>query len=155
MLPFPNVPTDNLYKFIALSGVALFFFAGGLLFVAQKDFFDQHAALREVTARMAAENENLTLRDSFPNAVADADTADVERRLRAIDSLLIAYAGKRGVKDVYDTGRTVVIIVCVVMMVAGATIADVGFRLWYKRLQRYQDIIIRADARKAKTPQGG
>jgi len=52
---------------------------------------------------------------------------------------------------VYDMGRKIVMVVCLVMMTAGATIADIGFRLWYKRLQRYQDIIVRAEAKKTKT----
>jgi len=151
VLTFPNVPTDNLYKFIALSGVALFFFAGGFLFVSQKDFFDQRAALRELTGRMEAERENMIARDSYPNMTNLADTADVERHLRALDSLLVAHAGKRGAADVYDMGRKIVMVVCLVMMTAGATIADIGFRLWYKRLQRYQDIIVRAEAKKTKT----
>lgn len=47
MMPFPSLPTDNLYKFLALSGLALFFVAVGYLYLEEKSFLDRYTGLRE------------------------------------------------------------------------------------------------------------
>lgn len=56
MLPIPNLPTDNLYKFLALSGLTLSFVAVAYLYLEEKNFIDRYAGLKEISSRLELED---------------------------------------------------------------------------------------------------
>jgi hypothetical protein len=138
MLTTPAAPTDNLYKFIAIFGLSIVVAAGSF---AAKLQLDREDASRVVEARALAETrqaEQLT-KSSDPaeraHGVALADSV-----IRQADSA-IALADRLNEKP----SKTMPALVATT--IAGALISAVGFGLWHRRFQKYQDIIIQRQAK--------
>jgi hypothetical protein len=151
MLPLPNLPTDNLYKFISLSGVALFFVGVGFLFVEQKSFLDRYTGLREISARIVYQTSQY-IEPTLKNPTR-LTPSEIRQRIRVLDSLYAEQKTKQSVIEMQNTDHGIIQIACVLAIGLGLLIAERGFRLWYDRVQKYQDVILRNEAaRPPSTP---
>ena len=143
MITVPAPPTDNLYKFLALFGLAIVIAAGGMAGKLQLDHEDVE---RNTEARALAsplEADRLT-RSSNPadraRGVALADTVT-----KLADSVQ-AVADRLKAKP----SKTLPTLICIAL--AGVAVSTVGFILWYCRFQRYQDRIVERQAAQSSPP---
>lgn len=145
----PSPPTDNLYKFLALAGILVA--VGSYIFVYLQADRSQELLieLKQGAALIHAETEIARLRsllndpnerrskhleEAYETAVREgARLTKVEEEL----AFLLAW------KNRY-------MIALVAGLVVGAALSAVGFVLWYRRVQKYQDLILRRQATEAK-----
>ena len=146
-MDFVKTPTDNLYKFIALFGLAIF----GLMCVLvhrhidqsmnkalelEKELNSQHAALLGIVAEVEKANPDIDvnkLTDSeFSNLVAPSKYQTlIELERQAETNMVVGEAIIKWLKPVLMT--------YVIIAVIGVFIAIAGFILWYKKLQKHID----------------
>jgi len=145
----PSLPTDNLYKFIALCGLVLCIASAA---GQQHQILDSRSRMREYSFQIAdfdGEVHVLLAHYKRLGRVAkpsSADLAAIDSLNDRIERLNASIAARRkaidemGDDDAFEWR----------FMFAGGLLgfltAAVGFGLWYDRLQRYQDLSVRAQA---------
>ncbi|MGO8989285.1 MAG: hypothetical protein ACLQGU_14740 [bacterium] len=122
----PGLPTDNLYKFMALSGIILIISS---FYIVWKHSDRSQQLLRELNASLAVENTNSDNRRS--------DLSDLKLKSEELKFILKE-------KPWYMT-------FLLISQFMGLVLSIVGFRLWYLRVQKYQDIILAKQARSLRT----
>ena len=144
----PRIPTDNLYKFIAMSGIALIIFSCVTAFINASR---REGIIDEIKAKM-------DMRDAYLNIAKDyKKTIDVignvgtisEMHNKAIDKankFANELTDRVYVLETIVEQRNVTYIMSFVSSFVGTILACVGFLLWYKKLQIYQDAIIKREA---------
>ena len=161
---FPNLPTDNLYKFVALAGLVMLFLSvlfpvRWLLEIQQKQA-DLGAEL------LTLEDEAKYFSDSIQKAesqlaqmskkAAEQKREQIERSRRELRSKLHVLKAKHQQIDTLITlGREFRSLVSAGMFI-GLGLAFGGFSLWYRRVQRLQDSLLRRQVEQVPTdrPQG-
>jgi len=124
----PNLPTDNLYKFHCLVGfilvvVSLLFGLFNVLSL-NKDTNKIYKDMQIVELKLAALKSNESIPSDIKNQVIEI---------------------RRQTQDVYDQ-LGIVKMVMNIGVIAGTFMYVYSSILWYLRLQRYEDIIIRGKA---------
>ena len=147
---FSNIPTDNLYKFMALFGLAIFLFAIYFSFTQQQQLSDKiHIFLLEfetLSVESKITDELLSnyneLQNPTPEDYKEIKKViyDMHRRKAVFDE------NKRMVNELRDY-RKFNRYYEVALLIIGSVLITIGFSLWYDRLQYYQDIEIRNNAR--------
>ena len=145
----PPVPTDNLYKFLALSGLVLCIASvTGIQyrlnavtarvseFQVQIAEYGAEAAVYQTHAKQihgvkAPSQPQLAALDSLDDRLHRLD-AIIKVRSELIQQLMDT---ERGDDRLLFGGE-----------VAGIVLAFAGFALWYERLQKYQDVAVRVQA---------
>jgi len=118
----PSLPTDNLYKFMALSGIILIISS---FFIFWKQADRSQELLRELKAGLALENTYSDNRRS--------DLSNLKLKVEELE-LLIKF-------------RPWYIAFLLISQIIGWFLSIIGFRLWYSRVQKHQDIILAEQAR--------
>jgi hypothetical protein len=136
VMPTPSLPTDNLYKFIALAGIALVVATVVLGFGTYRDLLDREAELR-------AQGGTLGWSSGQPLDQNLPEERDLKHGILLLRARLDA-AVKQFPMLSYP-------------LVAGTALMGVGFWLWYVRLQRHLDAIVlrRATRPMASEPSTG
>jgi hypothetical protein len=144
-LPLP--PTDNLYKFMAISGVVLLIVAP--IFWAQ--FYITHAertqlAIRALRIDLPPEHEywDSKARIERAESVTDEQRKFVEEydaQQKESDRIVSEFL-------IYEGFSTVVTVVAIFLFSLGLVFTPLGFRLWYVRVQKPLDRILAMQARK-------
>ena len=131
-MEIPKLPTDNLYKFMALSGLVI-------LILSAIPYYRKYEFDIELI-RLEAEAENLRLKIRENAAYT---TTEFEFKCKEIL--------RRITMNNYLKG------VAYVCSFVGSFLTTLGFYLWYVKLQRYQDRIIKKEAAQidALEKQGG
>jgi len=157
-----KIPTDNLYKFMAVSGLVLFLGCGYLAYLYQQNL-DKEWILHEVRTRnLEASISRLSNEASFPTSASDItdlfstinnspekareifkkkdqalqDLKDKELQ-KTFEDNLKPYLEK----EAKDTQRLITSLWFIAIV--GGIISTVGFLLWYLFVQRYMDIKLR------------
>ena len=163
MLDQIRPPTDNLYKFLALSGLALLLAAGWAHIRVDLELFkfqrDAESTMKVMTSELAGH-----LANEFKNAADDIekgkvrDEATLTKRVEAILASptpneakhlkqLVSLAWERGrLLRNNDPER----ILLRVAMLIGLLLCVAGFVLWYQRVQRPLDEILQSQVREAR-----
>lgn len=152
-MQIPTLPTDNLYKFIALSGLLIvlvsFFIPICIMHQVNMQRFDIEAdvnvaieesrrlenktnLLRQSMKDKSITKEEARLKNDEFDKISEKNTMNGIRLKSQLNKL------KFTIEEIKDL-KWLVLIGCGL----GVVIAWAGFLLWYKRLQKYQDIIIR------------
>ena len=167
----PQIPTDNLYKFVSLSGVLMLLVGFAVpAFVRYRAMEVELALLAQYESRAARHSQAL---DQFSNAIdamEHANFQELERRRAAKpdapapDAFRHAEAMADSAKVVLDSLETHGLAAAervaraeeqffaffawagFALAFAGTLLAAWGFRNWYVRLQKPLDDIIRHDA---------
>jgi hypothetical protein len=113
----PSLPTDNLYKFMALSGIVLIISSS---FIVWKHADRSQELLREVNAGLAVEKTNSDDQGSH--------LSNMKLKLEELKLIL---------KD-----KPWYMAFLLISQIIGGFLSIIGFRLWYLRVQKYQDIIL-------------
>ena len=170
LMAIPTLPTDNLYKFMALAGLALY----GLGFFYPSHYMEQ--TLREqanVSAVLSkAEVKGGEARRSGEDAKSAALAVDAALRRRESDKVLTRLAQqfsevqRRHAAVVDELGLLLreadslrilnetskaraesLVKVGNLVVPFGAVVSILGFALWYVRVQRFQDALIARQSR--------
>lgn len=153
MLNLPSLPTDNLYKFIAIGGMLLFGAGIVLPVVIEQEQFDLKLR-RQLETEDRMRSSTFRIAD-IVNSERISDDAKRERVLKQIDESLHGVAkiereslkGELAKREEWAEQR-ITELRAVSFVGLGLTVA--GFLLWYFRVQRYQDKLIQLDAMKAE-----
>ena len=155
-MQIPNLPTDNLYKFMALLGLILIILSTvfpiwtihyiGLKQIQSQtelDLFD----IEEVYLRREQQEIRETLEALPPNKrIGARRLTDEKARDHSIkfgqtkgkwEEIKYLNSWRKDLKVFIFTG-----------MFIGSILTVYGFSLWYKRLQKYQDQVIKNEAQK-------
>lgn len=140
MLPMPTLPTDNLYKFLAVFGVALVLSSGALSYLNDEALF-AHAHEYAVWSASVEASDSAMVR-------AAEDPALTARRLAAIRDTVIAHDAV--LRRFVDEGQSAQRIhddkarYLMFMRYAGWFAMLGGFVGWYWRVQRHLDRSLKA-----------
>jgi hypothetical protein len=137
MLPFAP-PTDSLYKFLALSGLALCIVA---LWVPLREADRINGEMPAFSAESDLLAEQARLRTGSGSTVPSVDALDNERErqhARKEKELEIRTAAWKAQTAWYGK-----------VLAVGVLAAVIGFTLWWFRVQRYQDQLARSQAEEA------
>ena len=137
-MEFQKVPTDNLYKFMALSGLVIIFLCFALPFSKVLD-------LKKETLIISGEIKLLKLEATFLESKfqqlkvnrSDKDVQDIQIKKQVL-------ANKNDLMLEFSNEMRLWFVPLSIGGILGIGIAYKGFWLWYIRLQKYQDIIVKS-----------
>lgn len=147
-MDLPQLPTDNLYKFMALAGVALLLF--GLtypLHLASKislELADASAQVEIAQLRTDRLSERFEALRANPNAAA-VESMVLETQLHELREQAAVLNGKASRFRVLLAQFIFFTVVCLVSAVGGYILAREGFKLWYIRVQKPADLKAASD----------
>lgn len=142
MVSPPSIPTDNLYKFMAISGLTLVLFSITLTIFRLDRALERSDHLRLEIAALASDVDeartDLTRLETIRNPT-EVQIRDIRERSRDLNSrnagaVVRAKIVSRLVDDLHETVRW-----CFAGMIVGTILSGVGFRLWYTRVQVFLD----------------
>jgi hypothetical protein len=145
----PNLPTDNLYKFIAIFGLVIFISAWYLLlksYTESKEFITEiDIRQNEVQSILSNLNEQA---DELKILEQSLDTIMIyERQNLAFENSLNSDKLKSLNEELkrFDEnyGLTFPFILSCIMTFIGATMIQIGLKQWYEKHQRYIDAEIK------------
>ncbi len=150
----PQTPTDNLYKFMAIFGLTLLIVGNVIpIYIG----YIQRTNTAEAMARIRAIDREMVISGSFDIFKVEDYSALTSEEREKIDVKRKDFIIKNGqaideLNKLTATDFTFIIIFIFSFVMAGTGIWLIreGFTLWYKRLQKYQDIIIRNEARASR-----
>jgi uncharacterized membrane protein YciS (DUF1049 family) len=135
----PSLPTDNLYKFMALSGVVLLLVAP----IFWVNFYISHS---DRTRAAIASLDYLPPPDYYSSkakllrgeSIPDQQIELIDK----VDSLRNKDSQLSHDYLVYDRFTYLVTVLAISMALAGITLTWFGFRLWYLRVQKPLDLLL-------------
>jgi hypothetical protein len=145
MIDLPSLPTDNLYKFIALCGLVLFIASVTIPNILATRFRDQ---VDDLTIEAAPLEEEIKILHEQIARFENASPPDAERvsaTRAASDQIRIKAAVVRAKLSVAHNRQKDLRLLLWVVVIGGilsSVIMWSGFRLWYYRLQQYQDAAV-------------
>lgn len=152
VVTIPNLPTDNLYKFVALSGVA---FCIATSVVPVLAFRHHHEKMRLVF-QQDFENRQEAARlemEALGRLPTDPEAAMPIVQLLKTHSERVHENGKLAIemlKDEAEFERRLLDGMLTFYRYAAPSML-IGFVLWWLQVQRYQDRILRSEAEKSST----
>jgi len=150
-------PTDNLYKFLAVSGLIVFIFCFVYPFQIYQDLVRQAAAGDQEVVALRAEDDsnNAAIKSAEAAGAASAlpGKADASERLREKrDDIARRWTIARSRYQfalLRKEDLRVIFLWAIGYGTCGLMVSGTGFWLWYARLQQYQDMVAKADAEEA------
>ena len=154
-MQLPSLPTDNLYKFIALLGIVLLVTAIVVPVKIQDEIdkdFARLVLIQQVKIDLAVLEWNQA--GSPPNTLTTEEAIEkwrssqkekkeeLQSRLRKLELSGAEHAEYLSAIQVRQRWRRIAYCIGPI----GIFLMCIGFRLWYVRLQKYQDMIIRHKA---------
>lgn len=135
----PSPPTDNLYKFFAVFGlVFLVVSIGGFVLIHNSVMKTTMDHVQEVLTRLDSIEVPKDDLDKFAKAVAETIDAVFSLETELGSKINLAYASFGYIPEgLLSIG------------VLGLLMTTIGFSLWWFRVQRYQDAILRLEFLKA------
>ncbi|MBI3585128.1 MAG: hypothetical protein HY096_14420 [Nitrospinae bacterium] len=127
----PNLPTDNLYKFIALSGLLI-----SILTIILPIKINYDIRLKDLTIKKELAILNIELNFLKQNQTNKQQTLEELKDLRI---KLIQQESKNKELEKYDDTT-------IYFFIYGLMTSTIGFSLWYSKVQKYNDIIIKNTA---------
>ena len=147
-MQIPNLPTDNLYKFVALVGFVLVLATIFISFMVTERFVerghDYQATLESVILIRSELNDSLRAQiEASSKKNRDLSPKKSAYDQREIDDVFAkSQIAKRNL-DHIERQMKAWDIAFIVFLVIGIAMQFVGFSLWYSRSQRYQDELLR------------
>ncbi|MGV3484471.1 MAG: hypothetical protein ACO1RT_08635 [Planctomycetaceae bacterium] len=144
-----KAPTDNLYKFIALSGMATFALMCVLIHrhteLAISRLLDQGSALLSTGAELETIQMKLKAVAERPATLAQPSDAELYKSLddAEVGRLFASLAKAEALQDQFNTYNDfypLFLELYMTVAVLGLSIAALGFYLWYRHLQRHLDL---------------
>ncbi len=175
-MAFPSLPTDNLYKFMALAGIVIValsaYFAGSRISEVTDRIIDVQenieiadanvaslqrkaerlekmvaASIQSTTGGSIPDHSKLTIQYSKEELIVlrrEASDAVTEQRIQVVH---LEAANKR-VKLLNERLPTI-LGSCVILGIVGLILAVSGFSLWYVKVQKPLDVLLKRDSEKS------
>lgn len=156
MNKFFDIPTDNLYKFISISGLVLLISITSLFIFymssLDKKYYDYNSNNELI------EKDSVILNKLFLSINRDTTNylTEIEKQIRIADFEL-KYNEKQNENNIrmreyqfYYNNKFYIVLSFIILVSFSLFIIVYGFYLWYKKLQNYLDIKVRDDATKEK-----
>lgn len=144
-----SIPTDNLYKFMAITGLVLIILS---LYWYNKNLREialESIELRSQVQLMAEKNfildEKKKIVEAIKNSTSEEALAILNQRaelLREAPTITKRWEQLFFMANEFKKQKWIIFAV----IVLGVGITTVGFYLWYIRLQKYQDILMKKEA---------
>lgn len=133
----PNLPTDNLYKFLALSGI---FLCITCLVIKSVEFQSFSAK------RANALNQLVDIQRDLDNIVITKDTLDEAKKQTQLINTEVEKERNdiKALREPYDQNKSLYNLGIGV----GFFVSIVGFLLWYLKVQRYEDKLLKSNTLK-------
>ena len=145
----PALPTDNLYKFLALSGLVLFVisfvFPRSLVDELELKTVETQTEVNLLVREVSALNKDVDVAAAKPNLSDEALEKLSERRDQLNEKAIRLEGQKERQKTLLKQLRYAVDL-SLFGSILGYLIAHVGFWLWYTRVQRLADLLARKQA---------
>ena len=170
-LPFPSLPTDNLYKFVAIAGLILCLASPVYYQLFYVDLLLKNIELRAEMTKMEKDTDDWQedleeLKMELKLLEASKNSPNVDRQVEQFRAAQREFRNKeraivRSVIDrkkfgdsvqVYNDRLTIVRVIAVTMFILGLCLLSGGARLWYMRVQKPQDKILAKEAADAAPP---
>jgi hypothetical protein len=145
-------PTDNLYKFLALSGVLLVIFTLYLPFSMMNELRLMIDLLQPEASSLEAKvdfwNEDKEILEARQSIASDEEKEDLEQRKRILETR-IAFANAK-MEAINRLGKQMMVYekYIKVFAVFGWCLVFLGFGLWYSKLQKFEDKKIKRETEK-------
>jgi len=145
MLPtIPNLPTDNLYKFIALAGLLIAFVGYGFQHLDEERWYAQTKVMEvELDALSSSSKElvKLTEEQTLPNDELSKEYENFQKSLFEFQKKF-APMNSPGSQKLYQWAG--------IAGYVGIILSIVGFVLWYQKVQKPLDEILKIQLEKAR-----
>lgn len=140
----PNFPTDNLYKFMSIFGLALLLYGLITPFFVLNTNLNRIESIAVESAELSAKIELLsqTLEIDPPER---GDTKKARELLEGSADLQAMHAAMGVKKDIahrLNQQNFFVIVISVIAALTGIALSSLGFYLWYVRVQKYEDMLV-------------
>lgn len=151
----PNLPTDNLYKFIALSGLAVMALCLILYLQSIESSEIAQGKIQIIEERIAIRQNVLNAFSEFIPHVHDSPETEansqklfdrIEQEKKARDIVLAELQKEKPMFQVSESAAKLRRKFLSVGMIGGFVTSVIGFVLWYFKLQRYQDFVVMFEA---------
>ena len=150
----PAIPTDNLYKFVALAGVALVLIS--LIYPEQalRDLgakkIDSETQLRVLLAQADRLESELDLLETSKD-VEDKRLDRIKEQNDEIRINALKASGENQKIALYATHHESVATYAKYLLILGSAMSFLGFFLWYRRVQRPADLAVAEQAKSGRT----
>ncbi len=151
----PNIPTDNLYKFIALSGVMLIIFGFFIQFYSSYFVLEPNKNLVKVIREIEYKSTNLKQDiENFEDKITNNSTKNQKNYYlnelikfnNRYEELSKEMANLEGI-FIYVKDLTTIVEASIklgkITIIEGSIFSSLGFLLWYYKVQKYEDIILK------------
>lgn len=159
-----KLPTDNLYKFIAISGLIILINSGYYIYSFNKELFANLNSATNIVKQNIADSNALwdNVRKLKEKLQAEHDPTivkNIENEIKSLEEKSKKYINNQDAKkilqDIDDKTNTgtfsnIVYNVVVFTFFFGTIIMLSGFICWYLLVQKYQDKILKSDANQQK-----
>lgn len=147
MIGLPNLPTDNLYKFLAVAGIVLLVTGlVGPFILDQQEIEWSWRTLQEIEDRLDEKKlkvADVIARENLAQAAKEAAMQEAAKGLGdSRDNALLKFAARVKERDTMRIWRNTWLSFT---MWLGATCAIAGFFLWWWNVQRLQDAILKLE----------
>lgn len=150
-----KLPTDNLYKFITIFSIVLIVFSG---FLYVKSLDNLYPYLLDFNDKPIIDNllKSLILKDKVEKLVNGSEKIDEEKIKSIINDLndirtqTAKIENEKLLDDYYIERNKAIMKISWNLCITGFIWAIIGFIMWYYKLQRYQDEIIKKQAKQGK-----
>jgi hypothetical protein len=145
----PNPPTDNLYKFLAITGIIVLVLAYLMPYILLKDLTTQ--MIEQIgEANLLQIELNIVEREVTRLENNEMPTADDVTRIRTMLDDIQRNDTKRKTKlmliDDINQEFKVISKIANYAKSIGFFLTIIGFALWYEKLQRHQDTFVKREA---------
>ena len=149
MLPLPTFPSDNLYKFVALFGLAVFILSSYQVSVLWEENFQLSQNLAPYEADTYVASQAATHRQQFgsPRKKDSAAIAQDTYTFAPLDTVALRRQFiASSIKHTITKNRSFLVILYLIIMGAAWMIVY-GFNNWYNKVQKFQDEVLAQEAR--------
>lgn len=137
----PNIPTDNLYKFIAISGLALLFYCISFPILLHTNAMERMDKLSEELAGITADLGFLKEDAAIASAQGESKEEAIQRfrKSRDVRRQQAIFGEKLKILHRLNAQTEWLPLLSAIGSAVGLLISIVGFWLWYCRLQQPLD----------------
>ncbi len=144
-----NIPFDNLYKFMAISGLATFLLIVGYWYESGKEgvieYITAGAVVKEIGVEIEYLSQYLEYYRKYEKDEAKAKKYFLDKN-KEIDLRNIKRKESQSIRDYYDSLEGVHNIVFGIGSLGAFLLSFFGFLLWYFRLQKYKDELVKTES---------
>lgn len=142
-MDIPKLPTDNFYKFLTIAGLVLvgssvIWFQG-----ERREAFDKADSARLQAKILEIEKEHL---EKELASLSNQEEARLEKE-KQIEIKTAQVASQVEIANRVISKAEVSRLIFIVVVCLGVAIAAAGLKLWYERLQVYQDRLVKNQAK--------